>query len=67
MTTVRSKDSAPQKWTYDDLHWALEYAADMLDTEEWPEDDGGKQVAAYREAAKRIRRMAKRLPPNDRR
>ena len=51
-------------WTQDDLRYALELAADFLEMEEWPEDDGGYQVAAYREAAKRIRRMAKRLPPN---
>lgn len=42
----------------DDLAYAFECAADFLEAEEWPEDDGGKQVAAYREAAKRVRRQA---------
>jgi len=43
-----------------DLAYAYECAADFLEMEEWPEDDGGAQVAAYREAARRIRRMASR-------
>lgn len=50
-----------QLWTKDDLAYAFECAADFLEQEEWPEDDGGAQVAAYREAAKRIRRMTDRL------
>ena len=42
----------------DDLAYAFECAADFLEAEEWPENDGGKQVAAYREAAKRVRKQA---------
>ena len=54
-----------RKWKdTDSLAFALECAADFLDQEEWPEDDGGAQMAANREAAKRIRRMARRLVPN---
>lgn len=44
----------------DDLAFAYECAADFLEAEEWPEDDGGAQVAAYREVAKRLRRAAAR-------
>jgi len=44
-----------------DLAYAYECAADFLEMEEWPDDDGGAQVAAYREAARRIRRMALRV------
>ena len=44
----------------DDLVFAYECAADFLEAEEWPEDDGGAQVAAYREVAKRLRRAAAR-------
>ena len=61
---MKAKDNALPKWNTDDLHYALSLAADFLENEEWPEDDGGAQVAAYKEAAKRVRRMAKRLPPN---
>lgn len=43
-----------------DLVYALENAAEFLDNEEWPDDDGGKQEAANREAARRIRAMATR-------
>ena len=54
-----------RKWMdTDSLAYALECAADFLDAEEWPEDDGGAQVAANREAARRIRRMVRRLVPN---
>ncbi|UNE61043.1 hypothetical protein [Xanthomonas oryzae] len=49
-------------WNNDDLDFALRAAADFLELEEWPDDDGGAQVAAYKEAAKRIRKMAERLP-----
>ncbi len=52
----------PKLWSNDDLAFAFNAASDFLLMEEWPEDDGGAQVAAYREAAKRIRRMADRLP-----
>lgn len=44
----------------DDIAYAYECAADFLEAEEWPEDDGGAQVAAYREVAKRLRRAAAR-------
>lgn len=44
----------------DDIAYAYECAADFLEAEEWPEDDGGAQVAAYREVAKRLRRAARR-------
>jgi hypothetical protein len=47
-------------YTTSDLAYAFECAANFLDAEEWPENDGGVQVAAYREAAKRIRRQAER-------
>lgn len=43
-----------------DLAYALDNAAEFLKNEEWPERDGGQQVAANREAAKRISKMAKR-------
>ena len=46
-----------------DLAYALDNAAEFLENEEWPDDDGGVQEAANKEAAKRIRRMSKRLPP----
>lgn len=49
-------------WNNDDLHYAYMAAINFLKMEEWPEDDGGKQVAAYKEAAKRIQKMADRLP-----
>lgn len=54
--------SKPKLWSNDDLAFAFNAACDFLLMEEWPEDDGGAQVAAYREAARRIRRMADRLP-----
>lgn len=44
-----------------DLGYAYECAADFLEMEEWPDDDGGAQVAAYREAARRLRRIASRI------
>lgn len=62
---MRPKHAA---FTQADLVYAYECAADFLDAEEWPEDDGGAQVAAFREAAKRIRQRADTLsrhkPPN---
>jgi len=61
---MKERRSQERKWNSDDLYYALEQAADFLENEEWPEPDGGAQVAANREAAKRIRRMAKRLPYN---
>lgn len=51
-----------KKYTNDDLAYTLQMAAEFLENEEWPENDGGAQVAAYKEAAKRIRRMEKRVP-----
>jgi len=57
---------APVKFDLDSLLFAFEYAADFLENEEWPHDKG-EQEAAYREAAKRIRKMGKRFmkkPPN---
>lgn len=56
--------SRKRLWTNDDLAYALNNAAEFLESEEWPEDDGGQQCAANREAAKRIRRMADRVPLN---
>lgn len=50
-----------RKWTHDDVIYALENAAEFLESEEWPEDDGGAQVEANHEAAKRIRAMAERM------
>lgn len=50
-----------QLWTVDDLSFALEQAAGFLEQEEWPEEDGGAQVAANLEGARRIRAMVKRL------
>lgn len=46
-----------------DLAYALDNAAEFLEKEEWPENDGGVQQKANLEAAKRIRRVSKRLPP----
>lgn len=53
-----AKKKAEPIFDSDDLAYAFECAADFLEAEEWPENDGGKQVAAYREAAKRVRRQA---------
>lgn len=56
------KGGKPQRlWTELDLIFAFECAADFLENEEWPDEDGGAQVAAYREAARRVRRMATRV------
>lgn len=57
------KNPMPRKraWKYDDLAYAMAAAAEFLENEEWPEDDGGAQVAAYREAARRLNKIAKRL------
>lgn len=43
-----------------DLVYALENAAEFLETEQWPEDDGGKQHAANDYAAKLIRKLAEK-------
>lgn len=40
-----------------DLDYAFEQAIDFLECEEWPQNDGGAQVEAYREAAKQIRKI----------
>lgn len=45
----------------DDIAYAYECAADFLEAEEWPEDDGGATIAAYREVAKRLRRAGLRV------
>lgn len=43
-----------------DLVYALENAAEFLENEQWPEPkDAAKQHAANKEAARRIRTMAK--------
>ena len=62
MNMGRRAKKPPKLWDNDDLAFAFNSAADFLEMEEWPEDDGGRQVAAYKEAARRIRRMAERLP-----
>lgn len=44
-----------------DLVYALENAAEFLENEEWPDPaDAAKQCAANKEAARRIRAIAKR-------
>lgn len=53
--------SQKPKFTANDLIYAYESAADFLENEEWPENDGGAQMEAYREAAKRIRAMVARM------
>lgn len=58
------RDHGLPKPNADDLMYAYEQAADFLDAEEWPEDDGGAQVAAYREVAKRLRRVSARMNTN---
>lgn len=58
---IPATPSRAKTWSPDDLAFALESAADFLEAEEWPEDDGGAQVRAYKEGAKRIRRMASRV------
>ena len=50
----------PSNFKLIDLAYALDNAAEFLENEEWPERDGGQQLAANKEAAKRIRKMAKR-------
>ncbi len=49
-------------WDNDALAFAYEEAAQMLDMAEFSgDDDIGTQRAAYLEAARRIRKMAKKL------
>lgn len=43
-----------------DLCWALDNAAEFLENEAFPHDDG-EQEAANKDGARRIRRMVKRL------
>ena len=62
--SAKTRKNKAVKWNSNDLHYALSQAADFLDNEEWPDDDGGAQEAANKEAAKRVRRMASRLPHN---
>jgi hypothetical protein len=48
-------------YTKDDLCFALEYAADFIEFEEWNEPADRKRVeAAYKEVGRRLRRMSKR-------
>jgi len=50
------------KWTIDDLLYALENAAEFLELEECSEPSQAEsQEAANREAARRIRLMARRI------
>ena len=55
---TRSTATKLPKPKADDIAYAYECAAEFLEAEEWPEEDGGAQVAAYREVAKRLRRGA---------
>jgi len=55
------KKQSSKRWTLADLAFAYEQAADFLSSEEWPEDDGGRQVAAYREVGRRLRATSGRL------
>jgi len=51
-----------QPYTKDDLIFALEYAADFIDAEEWNElADRAAVEAAYKEVGRRLRKMAKRV------
>ena len=53
-TAVKQK-----KYSREDLAFALESAAEFLENEEWPDESERESVeSAYKEAAKRIRRMA---------
>lgn len=50
-----------KKFTIDDLCFALEYAADFIEAEEWNEPADRERIeAAYKEVGKRLRRMSKR-------
>lgn len=60
VSVAQAKTQLP-KPEHDDLLYAYECAADFLEAEEWPEADGGRQVAAYREVAKRLRATAARM------
>ena len=51
----------PPKPKAGDIVYAYECAADFLENADWPEPDGGAQVAAYREVAKRLRRAAAKV------
>jgi hypothetical protein len=50
-------------WDTDDLYYAFLQAISFLEQEETPieGEEGKKTIAGYKEAAKRIRKMAKRL------
>jgi hypothetical protein len=54
----------PKKFSHYDLIYALDNAAEFLENEQWPEDDGGAQEAANREAAKMIRAAANKVARN---
>lgn len=56
----RDATNNPQNFKAGDLAYALDNAAEFLENQEWAEPDGGAQIAANREAAKRLRRMASR-------
>ena len=43
------------------MAWAVEQAVEFLRMEEWPEDDGGLQVAAFKEVANRIERRSAQI------
>lgn len=45
---------------HDDMLYAFDVAADAIDTEEFGGDNADRQMAAFREVAKRIRAMGKR-------
>ena len=58
---ARSPGLAPlATYTLMDLCWALDNAAEFLENEAFPHDDG-EQEAANKDGARRIRRMVKRL------
>lgn len=50
-------------WTNDDLYWAYLQVINFLENEETSilGDEGTRTIAGYKEAAKRIRKMAERL------
>ena len=55
-----ARPRAPATYTLMDLCWALDNAAEFLENEAFPHDDG-EQEAANKDGARRIRRMVKRL------
>jgi len=62
MTKKKPAPAKPAKFTAHELCFSLECAAEFLENEEWPDpEDREQQMAAYQEAAIRIRRMAARI------